>query len=96
MSDYGIAGRAYRWNRRGRNKDRRTGLNIVPTADPVDIFDHGRISAEIDTEAVADIRDSVSALHLISDKIIAYAVSRSDIGSSRGARSRGRIRTCSC
>ena len=81
MRNYGIAGRAHRRSRRGRNKNRRPGLDIVPVADPVDILDHGRICAEIDTETVADARDSISALHLIFNQIIADSIAHRDIGS---------------
>ena len=82
MRDYGIAGSADRGNRRGRYKDRRPGLDIVPVTDPVDILDHGRICAEIDTETVADARDSISALHLVFDQIITDSISRSDVSRS--------------
>ena len=82
MRDNGIAGRPDRGNRRRRYKNCRTGLDIVPVADPVDILDHGRICAEIDTETVADARDSISALHLIFDQIIADGISHSDISRS--------------
>ena len=92
MRDYGIAGRAHRRSRRGRDKDRRPGLDIVPVANSVDIFDHGRISAEIDTEAVADISNSIAAAHLILYQIIADGISRSEISrsGSTGNRYRGR------
>ena len=85
MRDYGIAGRADRRSRRGRNKDSRPGPDIVPAADPVDILDHGRICAEIDAEAVAYARDSISALHLIFDQIVADSIACSDIGSGGSA-----------